>query len=210
MKINYSEFFTNKDDIALCKAVESDNFNAVRKCILNGANVNAVGKDEIRMIFVAAICNSFDAFNALIENGADINFQTSGGDSVIYAVSGYESPKFLQAAIAGGANVNIVNSKTKQTPIFRAIFVQNLTNMEILLKAKADSNHQDVNDRTPMMQAAVFNFWPGILLLHKYGADVNKKDKYGDTLKRYYDRSFCSEGLPQWTAKKQFGEILKW
>jgi ankyrin repeat protein len=84
--------------------------------------------------------------------------------------------------IEAGADVNKRNrEEPHETPLFRAVFNENLEVVEILLNAGADPNIAIDDGTTPLMVAAAHGVTEIVRKLIQKGANVNAKDSRGGT-----------------------------
>ena len=82
--------------------------------------------------------------------------------------------------------------------------LSSLETMRNLIKAGADVNYNNINDGTPLMNAAKKMFYSGIKLLIDNGADVNIKNNKNDETALMYISL-----LPTYTLRKNINNIKR-
>ncbi|MGH4052877.1 MAG: ankyrin repeat domain-containing protein [Clostridium sp.] len=92
--------------------------------------------------------------------------------------------KTIELLIDSGANVNSHHSKFLETPLHKlcARIKPNMDVITMILKKGANVNSINISGKTPVFYCS-FNYSVELLsLLVEYGADINIKDKYKNTL----------------------------
>ena len=108
------DFFTEKDVIKLCQAIEANDLNKIDELIVAGVDVNSIGKDNMTPLLWAFPDNQFDRFKKLLDAGANPNIQIStnlnliraftAGESVSHRVAETWFPKYFEETITHGMN----------------------------------------------------------------------------------------------------------
>jgi uncharacterized protein len=81
-----------------------------------------------------------------------------------------------------GANPNLTDNENIQPIYYATVADDESKYLKILLENKADPNGSG-DGQTPVIHDALINeFWDNLDLLLKYGADINRTDKDGDTI----------------------------
>ncbi|MBU3181713.1 ankyrin repeat domain-containing protein [Clostridium psychrophilum] len=92
--------------------------------------------------------------------------------------------KVIEILINNGADINSHHSKFLETPLHKlcARIIPHIDVITMLLKKGAEVNAINISGKTPVFYCS-FNYSVQLLnLLLKYGADINIKDKYKNTL----------------------------
>jgi hypothetical protein len=185
------DYFDDPKVIELCKAIEANDLDLMKKLIADGANVKALGKGNITPLLWAMPDNHRERVRLLLEKGADPNvyittnlgvpqaFQV--GDSVTHMVSRSSFPYFADVFEFGGDPNLPCKTKLREgmTPIFSVITAgyDKKNRIKILLQKGADINSN--TDTTPFIQAIT---WGGqydiAMYLIENGADYKA---YGAT-----------------------------
>lgn len=126
------DFFDDPKVIALCKAIERNDLDAMERLIAQGADVNAKGKDNMTPLLWAFFDNHPRRFELLLKHGADPNVCATGdfgskgyplgrGSSVTELAAGTEFPEHFYLVMQYGGDPNFVNPKTKKPLLFTVI-----------------------------------------------------------------------------------------
>ena len=144
----------------------------------------------------------------LIKAGADVNYPDYFGNTALHSVSPSEHNKFINLLIDSGADVNLCNDE-RQTALATAARRGLSSIVNCLIKAGANVNNVDQFGRTALQYFTAYpiclpkkdtneELWNSLhdlvqlpseygkydecaVLLIEAGADVNIKDKYGNT-----------------------------
>lgn len=198
--------------IALATAAENGDVKEIDRLIDSGVDVNAVGKDGMTVLHWAMRAKNKAGFTRLLQRGADPNERLVEGASVMCAAAeDAEATEWLKILLKNGGRVNHVRPKDDgdvwggTTPIWFAILSRQPKNVELLVRASADLNHQDQDGETPMIYAARFGWFDTVYRLLEAGADYRIKDRHGRDLAYEIADSdidpMSTEG--QWRAKVQ-------
>lgn len=202
-KMNAKDYFEDQTQVRFVQAVEKGEESRMRDLLKQGADVNAVGKEEMRPLFWAITKQSLSGFQFLLENGANprIEFLDPSRKrplALIELAAIMEDSRFLELLLKHGSNPNYRPESQTRTVIWDAILNRRIENAFILIEAGADLSYQDKSGSTPMMTAAgVKNFDMVYMMLEK-GADPLVKDQWEYDLiglmKRYGDRGMKKGG----------------
>ncbi len=131
-------------------------------------------------------------FRRLLDRGAKFDFTVTDQDALaadcppdccltFNAAGAADDSEWLEILLQRGANPNRVQPKwgdqitvdynAGQTPIFSAVCNGAVHNIDLLVKAGADINHQDNFGRTPLIDAAYHMKFNVVLHLLELGAD---------------------------------------
>lgn len=217
-KARAKDVFIDTRDLKLAEAVALGDRAAIDAAIKAGGNVNARGDKGIPMLMWAIAKDSVVGFDALLGNGADLKalvndptFTRQGErtEQVIEQVVTSPQPGFLRAALHRGFDPDYIPCpRMKQSLLYRAIWVNSISNAGILLDAGADIDHIDVNNNTPLIKAMNINYYEMVRFLLSRGADpCIKADGYDlpGLMKEYGTRGVSEKEMPHF--KKVVAEL---
>ncbi|MDX1946797.1 MAG: hypothetical protein SFU86_15455 [Pirellulaceae bacterium] len=181
------DYFDDSKVVQLCQAIESGDIAAIDRLVESGANVKAIGKDNMTPLLWALPDDNLKRFTRLLEHGADPNvviegeFNTRGqmraGDSVTHMACRTKFEGYFDAVFSHGGDPNLVRKDridSDVTPLF-AVIGGSATSKEekvkALIKMGANIDHMDGSWATPTMYALVRGRYDIALILLAAGAD---------------------------------------
>ena len=125
-----------------------------------------------------------EAVAACLDSGADPMAREaySGRTPLHMAAMASTSPEVIELLLAAGAQVNARSRSGGETPLEAALRSEarrDAAVIEALLAAGADPNETDINDWTPLHQAASMGEEDLIKALIRYGADLDARNGGG-------------------------------
>ena len=209
-------YFESGIQVRFVEAVAKGNESRMRELIEQDADVNAVGKNEMRPLFWALAKQSLKGFEFLLENGADPNFYMEDIDdqphqhrsSLMEFLAEADAQQYLKLALEHGGNPDLVvesyypdgRLSSRNTIIFSAIVRNQTENVRILTEAGANLDYQNTefSMQTPMMTAAGIKNFDIVYLLLEKGADPTLRNRWDmnlvDRIKKYGDRGMKKGG----------------
>ncbi len=137
------EYFDDPQVIALCKAIEANDLPEIDRLVAAGADVKALGKDNMTPLLWAYPDDKPERLKKLLEHGADPNvlFQSdfntrkaiSAGDSVTHMASRTRFAKYFEYVFEHGGDPNLVcrgRLRFMNTPVFEVITGSGLNKKE--------------------------------------------------------------------------------
>lgn len=109
-----------------------------------------------------------------------INYQIISGRTLLYFSICKELFPISRFLLRNGANPNIWK-KNKDSPLYAAVIVNNLTLIELLLSFDAKQDIEFVNKKAIHVYAGNRSI-NGLKILLKYGGNVNESSKFGTPL----------------------------
>lgn len=208
------DYFESEAQIRFVEAVAKGDDVRMRELLAQGADVDAVGKKEMRPLFWALAKQSLKGFTFLLEKGADPNFYMEDIDdqphqhkpSLMEFLAEADAQQYLKLALEHGGNPNLVvesyypdgRLSSRNTIIFSAIMRNQTENVRILAEAGANLDYQNSAKQTPMMTAAGIKNFDIVYLLLEKGADPTLKNRWDmdviDRIKKYGDRGMRKGG----------------
>lgn len=160
-------------------AVKCGHRDAIKLLFDYGANIEAVGKDSDTPLLWAAKYGHRDAIKLLLDYGANIEVVDKVGSTPFYRAVKYENFDVAKTLLEAGASI-----KSKDDDILlRAVQSSNPLDLcKLLLEKGANvEGAKGFYKRTPLFWACVEEKLDVIQLLLQYGADVDARDKSGET-----------------------------
>ncbi len=187
---------------ALAVAAARGDLKRIDDLVAQGVNPNAQAKTGMTPLIWAIQAKNKAGFRRLLLRGGRPDYVAEGTDfdgfphpvprSLIGCAAGDMSDsEWLEILLKHGANPNLVRPKIGgenttdysegTTPIFAAIDSRRMKNLDLLIKAGADVNHQDNFGNTPILHAAWGRF-DVVLRLLEAGADYRIRNNDGEDL----------------------------
>jgi hypothetical protein len=151
--------FSDADLLKLAKAIEKENTAEIDRTIAAGAKIEGTGLNEVTPLGWAILSRKKKSYKHLLEKGADPNHRFWKKWPLVDIVAGFSfDPEWLELALKHGGDPNIDNGQVgipegNETPLFRAVRSRKISNVDLLIKAKANLDHQKFNGDTPITQA---------------------------------------------------------
>jgi ankyrin repeat protein len=167
--INFTSSANTLSDSELIRKGKISDFE---EAITNGFNF----KNPRILPLIAQYNPNEDVLTHLIKKGLDINTQDDGGRPLLWtAIVENPNPKVAIELIKAGADLN------KWNCIGWAIRRSDEDILNTLLNHRVDKNIKSSDENSTLITAAIFSTPQIIKILSKAGADVNAKDKKGNT-----------------------------
>ncbi|MDB6168065.1 MAG: Ankyrin [Verrucomicrobia bacterium] len=184
-RMKAKDYFKNPVEARFVEAVVSGDTKTLSKLIQEGVNVNATGREGMRPLFWAIGQGNVKGFEFLLLNGADPNIvaPSSSGDGISVSVMGLSAiaanPAYLRLALRHGGDPNASAGYGNRTIIFESIMNNRLPNVQLLIEAGANLNHQDISGSPPIQDAATIGNFDMVYVLLNSGANPKLKDRWG-------------------------------
>jgi ankyrin repeat protein len=179
---NVEKYFVNGADREFVCAVLKGDKTKVDQMLRAGTSVDCRGIDGMTPLLFAIVNSDKQATLLLLSKGANPNLQDNHGEySPMSLAAGIKDTWLLETLLKNGGNPNL-RDKLKETPIFQAVECLRKVNIDILLKAGADINAQNVSGKTPMMDAGDLRLFDMVLYLLQLGADPKIEDNWHYTI----------------------------
>ena len=154
------------------EAVKGHN-TRVAELLERGADVNAVGKDELTPLAWVLASGHLDTAELLLQKGADPNYRMSSGESLMAVAAGGDSPDLLKLMLDYGGNPNSRGLHDRPATIY-AVEQNRLANLRLLIDRGADVNaHTPGGSESAAFSAATFNQFGTIKYLLQKGYDFD-------------------------------------
>ncbi|MBU3101506.1 MULTISPECIES: ankyrin repeat domain-containing protein [Clostridium] len=127
-----------------------------------------------------------DAIKDYLNKAKDLNPDLKLENILYYAIDNCQNNYFktIELLINNGADINAHNSELLETPLHKlcARIKPHIDVITMILKKGAKVNAINISGKTPVFYCS-FNYSVELLnLLVEYGADINMRDKYKNTL----------------------------
>jgi ankyrin repeat protein len=132
-----------------------------------------------------------------LKYGANPNVSDSLGKPVLWLAVAKNNMENIQNLLAAGAEINSRDAQKGATPLMIAIAARNEPMARFLLSVNADPNILDNEGLSALAYAILIDQPEIIKTLEAGGADVNAKDKFGNSLTYVIDKSQLSGGRKQ-------------
>ncbi|MDR0389512.1 MAG: ankyrin repeat domain-containing protein [Spirochaetaceae bacterium] len=138
----------------------------------------------------AAQYGNFEAAKILLEEGADVNAGSAGGYTPLYnAIGPEENLALVELLINAGADLTALGPEQTiyldrswyMTGRFSYLVMGGAKDIELLLKAGADTEVRDSEGRTALMLYSFFDAPEIVRLLLDAGADPDARNNYGES-----------------------------
>jgi len=169
-----SDFFSGTS-LELVEAAAAGDVDTMDQLVSQGADVNAAGQQGMTPLFFALWARNKKGFTWLLEHGADPNVFVLEEDSVMEIASLHPDPEYLEIVLDHGGDPDLVHPRLGRTPLFFAVDSRHKENLDLLIEAGADLDHQDRARCTPMMHAALLCLFDSVNYLLEAGADYTVK-----------------------------------
>lgn len=163
----------------------------VQELIAAGADVNQPDYRKCTAVYMAALGGHTEIVRMLLAAGANVNVIDQFGNMPLSSAASFGHIEIVNLLLAAGADVNLKN-EAGETALYKATEARekNVRIAKLLLDAGAA-----INDCGP--EPIITNCWRhsclGVVpLLVKHGADINGKNKKGQTL-LHIEAGFCRE-----------------
>lgn len=194
-----NSYYTDANQIKFLQAVGQGNEANMQKYLELGADVNAIGKEEMHPLYWAMSKRTLKGFGFLLANGSDpeIANVTSKDGKLTYTLYeialGIEDASYLALLLNFGMNPDRPIAFAGNTVMYHAILHGRINQVRLLIKAGANLNHQNDSGKTPMLMAASVKKYDMVNLFLEKSADPTIKNVWNldlaGTIKRYVDRA---------------------
>jgi hypothetical protein len=154
------------------EAVQGHNAR-VAELINQGADVNAVGKDELTPLAWVLASGHLYTAELLLHKGADPNYRMSSGESLMAMAAGGDSQERLKLMLDYGGDPNSRGLDDRPATIY-AVEQNRLGNLKLLIDRGADVNaHTPDGSESAAFSAATFKQFSTIKYLLQKGYDFD-------------------------------------
>ncbi|KIW63768.1 hypothetical protein PV04_08746 [Phialophora macrospora] len=163
---------------ALNAAIEQGNLDCAELLLNHGADPNLSVSDHPRPVQIAARKDLLEIMKLLIERGADPEVLDEGGRTITMVALAWNSHSIVEHQLKRQDIDLDKKDAAGRTPLMIGVR-QGSDFVETLLKKGADPNSRDWQEKTPLIQAVMKDFYQAITPLLAYGADPALVDARG-------------------------------
>lgn len=210
-EINYVDFYSDKMEKELIKAVMAGDIESIRSLTKQGVNLSAVGSYENTPLRMAIKVGQKKSVRALLELGVNPNLLTPKGVAAAkVAVTFQKDPQFLELLFEYGLDPNL---KSGDTPlVFFAMTEGNWRQYDMLLAKGADINSKDTDGSSPIVNLVLQLEYDRAKELLVKGADprvvsvtgINMLDLLVD-----YQRRLCGSPTPDCHKRAELLKLMQ-
>jgi uncharacterized protein len=214
-----SDFFKSGTQLSFVRAAAEGRTDELERLVAKGANVNALGADDMTALWWAMLHSSKKGVSWLLDHEANpnITFARSGtvflsGTSATSLAAMLADPWFLKEVLTHGGDVNYRNPLNLHTPIFDALAADRQDNVRTLIAAGAEMNTYDHLEMTPLLEAAANQRFELVYDMLNAGADPTMtiaRGKTNKTILTLIRTSSVSPDAPSYQWKLKVAELLR-
>ncbi len=200
MQFSADYWFTNKNEIEFCRAIEWENTNKMKKIIDRGLDINTRGNYNANFLFYAYLKEKKRSYKWLLENGADPHILMKSdileidgkrtifdlNESVLVFAAEDNDSYYLEIALKNGADPNYLwdNDGYNVHILHLGINSGSLKNVKLLIEAGA--NPDGIGNGTPLEHAIESQKHDMAYYLLENGANPDlKRDSIIDSIMNY-------------------------
>ncbi len=172
---------TNKQTALL----EAKEFEIVEILLDNGANINAFDLWNDTLLTETLNAGNLSLAKYLIKRGSNLSFKSNDEKRQLLRIRSTEGANFL---IERGVNFD-VELNCGDTPLYDAIFRNNLELIKVFLKAGVSINRKNKNGKTALMEACWFDRLEILKYFIENGAETNSRDDDDKSVMEYAAKS---------------------
>ncbi len=160
-------YYTDANQIKFIEAIGKKNEANMQKYLELGADVNAIGKEQMHPLYWAMSKRSLEGFEFLLANASNPEMAkvTSKDGKLTYTLYeialGIKDASYLALLLNYGMNPDRPIAFAGNTVMRHAILHSRINQVLLLIEAGANLNHQNDSGQTPMgrsVNRVIFNF----------------------------------------------------
>ncbi len=178
----------------LVAAAAHENVATLRYLLDKGADVQAQTADGEDALMRAALSGDTDMVKLLLDRGANAKRADKAGSTALMNATTFSDAKRISMLLEAGSDPNALNTfagmvkngpigLTHMSALMTAVPFSDQETITCLLKAGAHINEKDSRNMTPLMLSIATDHAQPVTVrrLIAAGADIQAKDKYGDS-----------------------------
>lgn len=191
-QLNLEEVFIDRQVRLLADAAGNGKINVISTLVHNGVDPNSRGINNLTPLFWALREQNKKGFVRLLEVGAVSNIVFDDGRTLIHWATLVKDSFYLAKILEYGGDPNVIDERMRRTPIFEAVAPSGKHNLDLLIKAGANINHQDKSGYTVLIRAAILNQYDVVYKLLQAGANYQLESNNGISLANVVAKSHIS------------------
>ncbi|MDR1925635.1 MAG: ankyrin repeat domain-containing protein [Planctomycetaceae bacterium] len=160
--------------------ITKGNFSCADSLVSHGADVNAVDKNGITPLHIAAFCDNVPILETLLSHGANVNAVCNKGMTPIHYAALFGGVETIETLIEHGANANVMDD-AGSTPVHIAATREDSIVLDRLLTLCTDIDVNATGKKKfampPIHISVTLGLVDSVNTFIAHGADVNAKDK---------------------------------
>lgn len=181
-RMKSEELFKDANVLALARAIEAGDTEAIERLIDGGVDVNSSGRGNTTLLARAIVARNKASYKLLLQLGASPNILDDRGIAVVHLATYQADPYWLSEALQSGGDPNLLsagNTLGAVPPIFFAIDESLPDHVRLLINHGADVNFQNSEGDCPLYYAALKKRYDIVLDLLRGGANIRVKNRFG-------------------------------
>ncbi|ARF09233.1 ankyrin repeat protein [Catovirus CTV1] len=147
--ISVHDIKDRNNNIPIHYAIKYKNIDALKMLLEFGSNPNVTDNGGNNSLHLAVYSRSFDICNYIMNYNIDINSKTNIGESALHIAANLQEPKIFKLIIDNSnVNVNSQDYDHEFTALHYSVNLNNIDQVDLLLKNNANPNLQDVYGNT--------------------------------------------------------------
>ncbi len=185
IRLHESNYFDDKKVQKLCYAVKTGNIRKLEKLLIEGVDINAIGKTNFNPLAWLFLTQGESPqkrkiFKYLVENGGNATHPIRENKrTLLHYLAEYEDPWYLKTVLENGVDdidVEIDRKKTSySTALLQADLAGRNENFKLLLEYGASVEKKDRSGKTLLNSVTYNGNWQFTLFLLEYGADYMER-----------------------------------
>jgi ankyrin repeat protein len=165
--------------VPLHYAIRYRNLHALTKLLANNADPNYKNKEQYNALHLAVIKRDVEMVTILVKYIKNINAKTNGGDTALHQACNFQLYEIAKILLDNNADPNMLEFEHDFTPIFYTVALNNIEMTRLLIKYKANPNHQDYQGNTVIHYCIIYKYYHLFsVFIESYSIKNNSKSYY--------------------------------
>lgn len=209
-----SNYFSDPKVLELAAAIRKSDFQRAGQLVKEGADPNAMGKDNVTLALWCMLNGDKKGFEWLFRHGADPNLVPPVGGGVLHRSVAETDSWWLETLLRHKADPNLTYNQFGMihTAMDSAAMFRRKRHLELLIGAGADVNRESPASQgagTPVIMAAGVGWFEGVHILLMAGADHRPRTTGGEDLVDIVVKRTVSPGSEDAKWREEVLKVLK-